>query len=102
MARFSWDESKRREHIDRRRVDFIRVTKIFDGPFIENVDARALYGEERYVALGEAEGERYVVVVYTWRGAKRHIITAWKVDEAGSRRYQRILARGLGRHGSER
>src|SRR4051794_39431479 len=100
MAEFSWDESKRRWNIRRRRVDFIRVTRIFDGPHLESVDIRAGYGEQRYVALGEAEGERYVAV-YTWRGATRHIITASKVNEAGYRRYQRVLARGLGPHGGK-
>ena len=101
MAEFSWDEAKRRGNIKRRRVDFIRVTRIFDGPYFESADTRAGYGEQRDVAFGEAEGERYVVA-YTWRGTTRHIITAWKVDQAGYRRYQRVLARGLGSHGDKR
>jgi hypothetical protein len=35
----------------------------------------------------------YYLVVYTWRGSTRHLITAWKVGGHGRRRYQAIFAR---------
>lgn len=38
-------------------------------------------------ALGHV-GDDYFVVVYTWREGNRKIISAWKVDEDGRKRYQ--------------
>jgi uncharacterized DUF497 family protein len=92
MADFSWDETKRQDNIARRKVDFARAAQIFRGPVLERLDTRVEYGENRYVALGEARG-RWYVVIYTWRGQTRHIITAWTVDESGRRRYQKLLLR---------
>ncbi|WP_394017788.1 BrnT family toxin [Xanthobacter pseudotagetidis] len=39
------------------------------------------YGEDRYIAIGEAGGEHFVVA-FTRRGEKVRLITAWK---AGAR-----------------
>jgi len=33
-------------------------------------------------------GGVFYLVVYTWRGKTRHIITAWKVGKHGKKRYQ--------------
>ena len=91
--RFSWDEGKRRENWERRKVDLLEAALIFDDPeVIESVDARNDYGEERTRALGQVDGIHFLVV-YTWRGDTRHLITAWKVGEHGRRRYQAIFAR---------
>jgi hypothetical protein len=40
-------------------------------------------------------GEAYYLVVYTWRGEHRRLISAWKVGVHGKRRYQMILTRGM-------
>jgi uncharacterized protein len=91
--RFEWDEGKRRENWERRKVDFLEAVAIFNDPeIIESVDTREEYGEERVQALGQASGTFYLVV-YTWRGEARHVITAWKVGEHGKRRYQAAFAR---------
>lgn len=90
---FSWDEAKRTETIARRGVDFVIAAGIFDGVVVESVDERRNYRERRVRALGEYRGVHYVVV-YTQRGAVRHIIAAWRLDEAGRRRYARLLAGG--------
>ncbi len=86
-----WDEDKRRRNLDEHGVDFADAGLIFDNPVIEAIDDRADYGETRYRALGHVEGD-YFVVVYTWRGRFRRLISAWKVDEDGRRRYQAILS----------
>jgi|SRR2546430_10523837 len=56
-------------------------------------DRRSDYGEIRIRALGHVDDE-YYLVVYTWRGDIRRIISAWKVGEDGKKRYQAFLARG--------
>lgn len=90
MDLFEWDERKREENLRSRGVDFRTASGIFDGPVAEIEDRRADYGEKRFRALGGCDGEQFVVV-YTWRGAKRRIISAWRVGEHGRRRYQNIF-----------
>jgi uncharacterized protein len=90
---FSWDDGKRRENWERRKVDLLEAALIFDDPeVVESVDTRNDYGEQRIQALGQVDGI-YYLVAYTWRDGARHLITAWKVGEHGRRRYQAIFAR---------
>jgi len=73
---FSWDENKRRENWEVRRVDLLEAALIFDDPeVIESVDPRNDYGEQRIQTLGQVDGVFYVVV-YTSRRDTRHLITA--------------------------
>ena len=74
-ARFEWDEAKSRRNFRERGFDFEFVTRIFDGPCIEEEDARRDYGERRIVATGKIE-DGIFVAVYTWRGRRRRIISA--------------------------
>jgi uncharacterized protein len=90
---FSWDDGKRQENLEVRKVDLLEAVLIFEDPeVIESVDSRKDYGEQRIQALGQVDGTFYVVA-YTWRGDTRHLITAWKVGEHGKRRYKAIFAR---------
>jgi hypothetical protein len=53
-----------------------------DDPYFESETFRQdrhIYGERRIVALGEIEGEVFVVV-YTWRGTYRRIISARRAN----------------------
>jgi uncharacterized protein len=91
---FSWDESKRQENWDLRKVDLLEAALIFEDPeVIESIDPRNDYGAERIQSLGQVDGAIYLVV-YTWHGQTRHLITAWKVGESGRRRSEAICARG--------
>jgi uncharacterized DUF497 family protein len=65
---------------------------IFDGVFLEAEDKRSHYGEPRFRALGRVGGD-YFMVAFTWRGEARRIISAWRLDDDGKRRYQAILSR---------
>jgi uncharacterized DUF497 family protein len=73
-------------------VDFLGAALIFEGVFLEAEDKRNDYGEPRFRALGRV-GDDYFMVAYTWRGGTRRIISAWRVDDEGKRRYEAILAR---------
>jgi uncharacterized protein len=93
MQRVEWDEAKRLRNLRERGVDFIDAALIFAGSeIVEAVDARSEYGETRVRALGRVDDD-WFVVVYTWRGDVRRLISAWKVGEDGRRRYQALLAR---------
>jgi uncharacterized DUF497 family protein len=87
-----WHERKRRENLEEHGVDFVDAALIFaSDDVLEAVDERADYGETRYRALGCVDTD-WFMVVYTWRGDNRRIISAWKVGDDGRRRYQAILA----------
>lgn len=88
---FEWDEPKRISNIATHGVDFRTAALIFAGPILEAEDERHDYGEPRFRALGQA-GQDVFMVVYTWRGCARRIISAWKVNDEGRTRYQAILA----------
>ena len=90
-----WSEAKRGQNLAEHGVDFGDAALIFEneGEVVEAVDARQDYGETRHRALGRVDDE-YFLVAYTWRGANRRIISAWRVNEDGRRRYERILAGG--------
>ena len=88
---FAWHENKRLSNLEDHGVDFQDAALIFLCPVIEAEDIRMAYGEQRYRALGRVEGD-YFMIAYTWRGEKRRIISAWKVNDEGKRRYEAILA----------
>lgn len=86
-----WDEAKRLKNIEEHGVDFMDAALIFENEIIlESMDNRNDYGEERIRALGGV-GNDCFLVVYTWREDVRRIISAWKVNENGKKRYQKIL-----------
>jgi uncharacterized DUF497 family protein len=89
---FEWDDDKLEENLRVRQVDIAVAARIFDGPIIAHEDRRRRYGEKRYRAIGQFEGQAYVVA-YTYRGEICHIITAWKVGPKGERRYKALLSR---------
>ena len=92
MTGFEWDDDKRSRNIEERGVDFRVAARIFMNPVNEAEDERGDYGEVRIRALGHV-GDEYYLVVYSWRGTNRRIISAWKVGRNGRKRYQAILAR---------
>ena len=83
---FEWDERKREGNLHNHKVDFIDVLPIFEGPTLEIIDNRFEYGETRIRCLGEIDGRIYVVV-YTWRGVNRRIISARKANAREKRAY---------------
>lgn len=86
-----WNESKRLTNLEKHGVDFLDAALIFENPVIESVDVRNDYNEERWQALGHVDDD-YFMVIYTWRGSSRRIISAWKVNENGKKRYKKILS----------
>ncbi len=88
--RFEWDEGKRASNLEKHHVDFIDAAKIFVNPILECPDKRQDYGEERLIALGVFEGQHFVVV-YTWRGKRRRIISAWKAGKDEQEEYYTAL-----------
>jgi len=88
---FEWDEEKRRQIIQERNVDILYAALMFENPVLIKIDDREDYGEERIIALGHVHGE-FFTLVFTPRGDKTRLITAWKVGYNGEKEYKnRIL-----------
>jgi uncharacterized DUF497 family protein len=86
---FRWDENKREENWQSRRVDFAEAIGIIDDPeVIESLDTREDYGEKRIRALGKTGGVHYLVA-YAWRDETRLIITAWNMAKDDTKPYSR-------------
>jgi hypothetical protein len=64
--------------------------QVFDRHFIEEVDARFDYDETRIVATGPVAmlSDRICVVVYTWRGASRRLISFRKANDKEIAKYR--------------
>lgn len=90
-ANFEWDKAKANANLKKHGVDFVRASKIFSGPIFEAINGRDYSGEQRIMAIGEADG-LYVVVIYTWRGVARRLISAWKAGKNDREKYKKSLA----------
>ena len=84
---FEWDEAKRRRNLRNHGVDFVDVLPLFDGQILEGIDGRFDYGETRIRCLGQIRGRVYVVI-YTWRGGNRRLISARKGNAREQREYR--------------
>ena len=89
-----FDAVKDAENQRRRGLPLQFAELLFDGPFIEEEDQRRDYGEPRFIATGpiDAFGGRLFVVVYTWRGSTRRIISFRKANDREVRKYRASVA----------
>ena len=79
------DENRRKHGVPLEAAEFL-----FDGPYIEEEDARGNYGETRFVATGPVARleNRICVSDYTWRQGVRRIISFRKANEREIRTYR--------------
>ena len=79
---FEYDPQKNIANIGKHGVDFEDALRIFENQIVEKVDNRQDYGETRYIVIGLILPDTLLTVVYTWRGAKRRIISARLANKA--------------------
>jgi uncharacterized DUF497 family protein len=82
----TFDPAKRDKTLAERGLDFADATTVFAGRVLQFEDNRQDYGEVRLVSVGELAG-RMIVVVWTPRGADRHIISMRKANDREQKRY---------------
>jgi uncharacterized DUF497 family protein len=70
----SYDPAKRDETRRRRGLDFADAGEIFKAVLVTVEDTRFDYGETRFITAGCLAG-RCGVIVWTWRGKSRRIIS---------------------------
>jgi len=85
----TWDKTKRRKNIRDHGLDFNGCDAIWDNFTITREDIRRTYGEKRFVTFGLLEGD-VVVLVYTERRARPHIISLRKAEKYEARYYFEI------------
>jgi uncharacterized DUF497 family protein len=78
--RISFDPVKRAATLTDRGLDFADASAVFDGVTLTVLDDRFKYGEPRFQTYGLLNG-RLVMVVWTPRGAVRHIISMRKCND---------------------
>lgn len=93
MTNYQWHDSKNAKNIEKHGIDFDTAKLIWRGHVIEYLDNRYDYGEDRFVAFGEVGGE-IIVVVYTWRGTSRRIISARKANSGERDGYRQTISGG--------
>jgi uncharacterized DUF497 family protein len=86
----TFDPAKRDRTLEERGLDFADAAPVFKGMTIDAVDDRTDYGEARRVTVGHPLG-RMVVIVWTPRGATRHVISMRKANEREQRCYRQRL-----------
>ena len=82
----TYDPAKRDQTLAERGLDFADAPLLFAGTTVEFDDERMNYGERRVVCYGWLVG-RLVVVVYTPRGAARHIVSMRKANARENTRF---------------
>lgn len=84
---YTWDENKAAQNLRIHKIAFEDAIKIFEGPTRERLDDRFDYSEERWYAIGLAQG-RPVTVIYTDVDEEtRRIISAWKAERYEQKAY---------------
>jgi uncharacterized protein len=95
MARtdgFEWDAAKERANLSKHGLAFAEAAQLFRAPsVIEDIDDRFDYGEERLIAFGPVR-DIVLCCVYTWRGARRRIISLRKANVEEVERYYKAIA----------
>jgi uncharacterized protein len=86
--RFEWDLEKSAHNFAERFMDFEFASRLFDNEFhTETYDDRVDYGEDRWKCIGFVDG-LLITVVYTPRGCRRRIITAWPSSSQEENEYR--------------
>ena len=74
---FEWDSRKARINARKHGINFNEATKIFSDPLALTIldDENDDESQERWVTLGQINGQHYLVVVHTYRNETAEIVT---------------------------
>ena len=86
----SYDPAKRAQTLAQRGLDFEDAATVLGGPRYTVTDDRKPYGEQRFQTYGLLH-DRLVILVWTWRGDTRHIISMRKCNDREQAKYGREL-----------
>lgn len=84
---FEWDQAKNDSTVAERGFGFDAAAQVFDSDYLEREDLRRDYGERRFLVTGEVQG-LVLSVVWTPRGRRRRIVSAWRASNRERREYR--------------
>jgi uncharacterized DUF497 family protein len=85
---FEWDDAKRQTNLAKHGIDFLDVTRLFDGRPVATTRSPNP-DEERYLTIGIID-ERFVTAIWTRRGETIRIISARRTRDAEKRHYRTL------------
>ena len=89
---FEWDAANT-VHIARHRITPEETEQVVSGAAVP-LESEERGGEERHTELGETAEGRLLIVVWTWRGQRIRIITAFPANQKWRALWQRVKERG--------
>lgn len=90
-----WDEAKRESNLAKHGLDLAVSLELFADYFLERLDTRCDYGEDRWIALGMIRGT-FVVLAYTERNAKLRPISLRKATAQERSLYEQARQKHVG------
>jgi hypothetical protein len=91
---FDWNETKRRQNLEKHGIDFARAIRIFAGSPVIITSVKPGSDKERSIAYGDLHGV-LVAVVFTMRDEVFWIISARVASRSERRRYGEGKERSL-------
>jgi uncharacterized DUF497 family protein len=84
---FEWDLAKARENLRVHGVSFAVATGVLEDENAMTIEDLKAEGEQRFRTLGLDGLGRLLVVVYTYRGERIRLISAWKASKKQEKQY---------------
>jgi len=85
--KITYDAAKRRKTLEERGLDFEDASEVFAGETMDGPDDRWDYGESRIKTVGFLRG-RMVIIIWTPRWGKHHIISMRKANDREQKKYR--------------
>lgn len=82
-----WDPAKARENIRVHGIDFADAVGVFEDENAITIEDITVEDEQRFRSLGMDGLGRLLVVVYTYRGERIRLISAWKAGRTQENQY---------------
>lgn len=86
----SYDDTKRHLNLGKHGIDLAALESAFDAPMVTVEDRRRAYGEQRLKSLAQWQG-RVVVLIWTERDDRAHLISCRYADKHETQRYLAAL-----------
>ena len=84
---FEWDSEKAEANREAHGVSFEEAAEAFLDPFHQGGDASQQF-EERQFLIGYSLAARLLIVIYTDRGPRIRVISAWPATRSERRMYE--------------
>lgn len=76
---FEWDDEKATLNMRKHGVSFEEAASVFDDPYLQTSEDVRDYEESRYISIGMSSAVRLLRVIWTIRGNRIRLISAWRL-----------------------